>query len=576
MALGDFTLTIDADQIDGTDETTATLVLTLQGEPFLLDDTKFRTLSKLARGVQVSLPYTVTLPTDVAAGAGVNSTTIGFDVTLSTKYGSRITTGFAARPAGTALNLRSVTERETVSLGDTATAQDATIAARINDPASNTSTALSAKYAPKLSPVLAALGDAGTSLALGLVGDSTGNGADEWFYLLGQYLAQRAPDYTVKHRLWNDTTQEFDPATTIQTGPLGVERAVVFPDASPGGAKDPGVSTITGDIDIRVRARLVSWTSGDQTFASRFGNGGAAVDRSFRFQIGSTGMLKFDWSTDGSALQPVASSGTAVPFAAGAAGWVRVVLDVDNGATQHTVKFYTSTDGVTWTQLGATVTRAGVTSLAPASSYNYEIGVRTGGAEWLKGRIYDVEIRNGIDGPTVCPRYADLWQLGTGTGRPSIEGDPILWLVNGSHSGATLAYLNETTRVKKMVPDYRQALQFFSASHNELHTTGPAWVDALGSWVNNALARIPLASPVMVTQNPRTAAATPPDYNGSHATRRAQTLLFAKRNKHAAVDTYGALLDADPTSATTVNADGIHPTATGSAVWRDAVIRDLF
>jgi hypothetical protein len=38
-------------------------------------------------------------------------------------------------------------------------------------------------------------------------GDSTGNGTDEWVYLLAQRLGGRFPAYGIEYRLWDDTGQ---------------------------------------------------------------------------------------------------------------------------------------------------------------------------------------------------------------------------------------------------------------------------------------------------------------------------------------------------------------------------------
>ena len=54
-----------------------------------------------------------------------------------------------------------------------------------------------------------------------VVGDSTGNGADEWVYLTAQWLATQCPAHTIKYRLWGSgdgSTQVWGSHSTIQTG----------------------------------------------------------------------------------------------------------------------------------------------------------------------------------------------------------------------------------------------------------------------------------------------------------------------------------------------------------------------
>lgn len=441
-----------------------------------------------------------------------------------------------------------------------------------------TSAALSATYArlrneTPFAPLMAALREGVDDVAIGLVGDSTGDATDEWLYRVGQWLAPLFPAYTVQHRVWADATQRFSAPTTLQTGTGGVQRAAVMAASGAFPVRTPGVSTITGDLDIRVYCKPTSWHTGStQTFASKFGSGGANVDRAFRFQVNGTGLLTFDWSTDGAALQSAANSTAAVPFADGTAGWVRVTLDVDNGSGGHAISYYTSTDGQTWTQLGTTITRAtGVTSIAPATGWPFELGARQGGSEPMNGgRIYEAEIRDGIDGPTVCPRLPTLWSRISGSGYSSIEGPPVLTLVNGSMPGAGLTYLNETTRVKKMVPGFGQAVQFFADSHNETATVGESWTTSYASWVSNVLARLPMANPVVLTQNPRYSPAT---FIDTHAQRRRQIMGWARQKGYPVIDTYQALLD-DGRGSALINTDGIHPTQVangGQQVWTNAI-----
>jgi hypothetical protein len=75
---------------------------------------------------------------------------------------------------------------------------------------------------------------------------------------------------------------------------------------------------------------------------------------------------------------------------------VRVTVDVDNGSSGYDVKFWMSDDGVTWAQLGATVTTAGVITLYSGTSVCF-VGSR-GLAESIAGKVYRAQIFNGIDG----------------------------------------------------------------------------------------------------------------------------------------------------------------------------------
>lgn len=51
-----------------------------------------------------------------------------------------------------------------------------------------------------------------------LMGDSTGNGTDEWFYLTMKWLASKYPKYTFMYKLWNDASQNYDNPVIMQIG----------------------------------------------------------------------------------------------------------------------------------------------------------------------------------------------------------------------------------------------------------------------------------------------------------------------------------------------------------------------
>jgi hypothetical protein len=85
----------------------------------------------------------------------------------------------------------------------------------------------------------------------------------------------------------------------------------------------------------------------------------------------------------------------------GTINWVRVAFDADNGSAAHDTRFYTSTDGVVWSQLGATISSGGVVSIFDGSAI-VEVGsFVSGAADLFVGKVYFAELRNGIDGSVV-------------------------------------------------------------------------------------------------------------------------------------------------------------------------------
>jgi hypothetical protein len=117
---------------------------------------------------------------------------------------------------------------------------------------------------------------------------------------------------------------------------------------------------------------------------------------SYRLLLDTTGELIMSWSPDGTTVININSTAT-VPFSDYESGWIRATLDVDNGASGNNVKFYTSSDGTTWNQLGSTVTTAGTTSIY-AGSNGVVIGARSNTvSDLLAMKVYRVKLFDGIE-----------------------------------------------------------------------------------------------------------------------------------------------------------------------------------
>lgn len=173
----------------------------------------------------------------------------------------------------------------------------------------------------------------------------------------------------------------------------------------PGGAGDNASTPdsllldISGDIDVRVEAALDDWTpaGSNRSLLGKYNSTGN--QRGYLFQVLATsGLLRWIASADGIANTVDVVSTVAPTVSDGETLWVRVAFDVDNGASGNTVTFYTSPDGITWTQLGDPVITAGATSIFDSSA-DLEIGTHGGGTSSVEGRIFRAQILDGIDGP---------------------------------------------------------------------------------------------------------------------------------------------------------------------------------
>src|SRR3990167_5666653 len=190
---------------------------------------------------------------------------------------------------------------------------------------------------------------------------------------------------------------------------------------------DSAALSITGDIDIRVKVALDDWTPAANTcLLGKYVAAGSNI--SYLFYVGTSGLFRFQWTTNGTTAS-VVNSTVANSITNGATKWGRVTMDVDNGVVGNDVKFYTSDDGASWTQLGATVTTAGVTSIYDGTASVAIGAIDSGVSMLLAGNVYYAEIRNGIDG-TIVGSYDSIFPA-------SRYRDPQgnIWTVNGTANG---------------------------------------------------------------------------------------------------------------------------------------------
>jgi hypothetical protein len=193
---------------------------------------------------------------------------------------------------------------------------------------------------------------------------------------------------------------------------------------------DNAVLDITGDLDLRAWIAPDNWTAGVSRFiAGKYSTVGN--QRSYGLRIKTDNGLQFTWSVDGIASLTASSTVNPTP---GGDGWlaVRVTIDVDNGAAGRTIKFYTASSMAgPWTQLGADVVQAGVTSVFSGTAA-FTVGSRDAGAgELMPGKFRAVELRSGIDGTIVANPDFTIQTVG-GTSFTDAVGRT--WTVSGDAS----------------------------------------------------------------------------------------------------------------------------------------------
>lgn len=243
------------------------------------------------------------------------------------------------------------------------------------------------------------------------------------------------------------------------------------------------------DLDVKVLVTATDWTpSSEQIFVSKYNNTGN--QRTFAFGVNTAGTLTLYFSADGTAFTQINSS-AATGFTDGTKHWVRATLDVSNGSSVYEVRFWTSTDGVSWSQLGTTTTGGAATSLFNSTAL-FQMGSRSGTAltSPLAGTVYGVHIQGTIattmnSADNLVPFDPNDWTdgyTGSGTGATTTaqtssqvavaqtaeadaEGKP-LWTTDGGEMPFVARFGGETVSVTAVSGTSSPQLFTFDRSQN--------------------------------------------------------------------------------------------------------------
>lgn len=197
-------------------------------------------------------------------------------------------------------------------------------------------------------------------------------------------------------------TDSFDPALLTHTG----TNYLYLPGVTGNYASTPDSAAldITGDLEIVMRLGLIDWTPSPlnkYSFSKRLAG---TNQRSWLVEHVTNGAVRLYWSANGVTDLTALSTANLSALADGQVIWLKITLDVDNGAGGNDVTFWWASDQATeptsWTQLGATVTTAGVTSIFNSTARVQMGGWEDGGTDF-GGTFYRAIVRNGIGGTTV-------------------------------------------------------------------------------------------------------------------------------------------------------------------------------
>lgn len=407
-------------------------------------------------------------------------------------------------------------------------------------------------------------------------GDSTSDGATEWFVAAMEYLAAFYPAYTVNLRTWNETTTSYE--HTIVPSQTGGDGIAYIGYTGNGNDKistpDSVALSIGGDFEISMKIAMDDWTPAvSKVLAMKWGPAG---DRSWEIVLDATN-LYFYWTANGT--DALESHVAAPAVTDGAAKYLKITMDVDNGAGGNTVAFYTSDDGITWMQLGTSQTKAGTTSIFDSAS---AVEIWPGGT----GKFYSAIIRNGIGGPIVASPDANMafpstistfkdmqgnvWTKASNGENTFGNGSPGLLLLNGSQGGASISYGADETRFA-ILTGYEPQLVFINYGHNEPASAG--YQAAYEAFCTQILTKWPNAGVVCVTQNPQTTPRSAAQIALQDLCQQ-QVVLAAIKNDYGLIDAYKAFVKTGNT-AVYLAADGVHPNAIGSILWTNEAIKFL-
>lgn len=260
---------------------------------------------------------------------------------------------------------------------------------------------------------------------------------------------------------WNSLGYQFYPAindydavntlgayfdgTGFKTTPTGTLNYLFTPDSS---ALD-----ISGDIDLSAKLTATDWVTptgtGERIIVSKFGQNATWV-RNYYFSLQGTGNLRVYWSGDGT-TQSIVQSTAIVPFNSGDTGWVRLTIDVNNGAGNSEFKFWTSTDGTNWTQLGNTVTAAVFTFVNSASplfigAFNGNNTTNDIRVILITGFYKRIIVKNGIDGTVAFDANLEAVPIDSFTFTESSANAATVFLVSTRYNwGLPGAHLSNIT-----------------------------------------------------------------------------------------------------------------------------------
>jgi hypothetical protein len=415
----------------------------------------------------------------------------------------------------------------------------------------------------------------GRSAAWLLAGDSTGNETEEWAHQFMLKVAAANPSLNIVQQVWDMAAQSYLAPTTVAAGtaPAYID-FLAAPALASSACSLPATAALTGDFSAAVQITAADYTPAALQILLRLGNAGD--NNVFWLGLNTNGTLRVTYNTNAGANADDQTATSTVSLSGVTDGvtklWVGFTYDRDNGAGGSDFKFYTSTDGTTWTQLGSTVTKTtGNLIRTNGASNSWWLG-GTGASFMFVGKVHAVRVLAGspshVTGVQMLPEEISTWTLGNETYQTHVG--QTLWFYNASLSGQTLDYHTATTaRTAAICLSQRTELVLFSSMHNYGNSVGATYRTALDTAKTAFAAAMPNATFAGSTQNPQISPRT--RGNQTSQDQRARDMVqWCRQVGIGCVNGYEAFVGSGLALSTLINSDGVHPNTDGSLLWASA------
>lgn len=435
--------------------------------------------------------------------------------------------------------------------------------------------------------------EAGQSAAALIISDSTGAPTDSWVRVFGQSLATRYPTHRVEIK--QSPVDGLGGASTLTVlnssltrqywrSPVGISGGNA-PFSSVGSMRaQAGGRYIGYDVEVAPNSDA-ALSGGSPTAGCLLAGYGSGVGVGWFAMSASRFLELYYYDTDG--FRSVQSSAAVPALVVGTFVRYRVQHDTANGANRTTNFYYSTNQGVSWTQVGTTVSAAKATnSDVIITGGSSAIGVGRGNGNMVAGFNYSfVQVYKDANYEPILAERIDAFNVSAGATSNTFirEGSPTIYIdlyaVNGFTSIPGSAYMtNLATHAWNHLRDRDHSVCIISRGHNDTGQTGQTVQTALEGIRTVVAGRRPKDTDYLFSsQNPAVdVSGTAFELVNQRNRDRFDTISAAARLKYSAVDITKGFLDSGTPLSVLVDSGGTHPTTAGYALWAQLFYNNAF